>query len=673
MNNAIIELCNVNKTYLFNDIKANILHNINLKIIYGEFVAIIGTSGSGKTSLLNILGLLNKSYTGSYKLFGIDTSTCSDDNFAVLRNDYLGFIFQNFNHLNNFTVIENINLPLIYSTNKNNDEKKIKYKENLKLFLNNNLGISKYLNHKPNEISGGQQQRVAIARAISNNPLIILADEPTGNLDKETAKGVINIFKKINKLGTTIIMVTHENSIITDDMRKIEIKDGAIIHDNGNNSVNKPTINITIKNINKKTFSLFKIKNYLKESIKYIYTKKTQTIISILGILFGTASLITTLNIGNVIKKSIKKSFNDIGAKNLLVVYKEKYNGIDFVIKKSDINNIKNQINEITDVAGCKSIPGHCMLQTMFTTHATTRMPRSIWGLSSECYNLGIITIHKGRFFTKQENELNKKVVLLEKQIVEKLYGKKNFNPIGMYIKINNMLFKIIGVFSSKQYNRTFDSSIFIPINLGLRINFHTEDHSYNAIDYLFVKVKNGSNIKNISNYIKEKLMSVHGIHNCIELKNTIIVNNLTEYGKTLTSLTKILSIFFTSMTIIILLIGEICMMNVMFVSVSERIIEIGVKKSIGAKNNDILLQFIINGLIICCIGIFPGIITGVVTSCLLIKKILNIIHLTDVNTHITITSIFVSFFLSIFFGLVFCILPAIKAAKLDPVDALKH
>jgi ABC-type lipoprotein export system ATPase subunit len=113
MNNAIIELCNVNKTYLLNNIKTNILHNINLKIIYGEFVAIIGTSGSGKTSLLNILGLLNKSYTGSYKLFGIDTSTCSDDNFAVLRNDYLGFIFQNFNLLNNFTVLENINLPLI--------------------------------------------------------------------------------------------------------------------------------------------------------------------------------------------------------------------------------------------------------------------------------------------------------------------------------------------------------------------------------------------------------------------------------------------------------------------------------------------------------------------------------------------------------------------------------
>ncbi|MDR0401938.1 MAG: FtsX-like permease family protein, partial [Endomicrobium sp.] len=157
------------------------------------------------------------------------------------------------------------------------------------------------------------------------------------------------------------------------------------------------------------------------------------------------------------------------------------------------------------------------------------------------------------------------------------------------------------------------------------------------------------------------------------DLKNTIIVNNFTEYGKTLTSLTKILSIFFTSVTIIILLISGICMMNIMFTSVSERITEIGVKKSIGAKNNDILLQFIINGLTICCIGIFPGIITGVATSSLLIKKILNIIHLTYANTYITITSIFVSFFLSIFIGLVFCVLPAIKAAKLDPIDALKH
>jgi macrolide transport system ATP-binding/permease protein len=493
-------------------------------------------------------------------------------------------------------------------------------------------------------------------------------------LDHETAKDVVNIFKKINKFGTTIIMVTHENSIITDDMRKIEIKDGIIIHDDGSKSANKPMINITIKNINKKTFSLFKIKNYLKESIRYIYAKKTQTIISIFGILLGTASLITTLNIENVIKKNIKKSFNDIEAKNLLVVYKDKHDYIDFVIKKSDINNIKNQINEITDIAGCKCIFGQYMkLQTMFTTHQRIYTPRYVLGLSPEYYNLGITTIHKGRFFTKQENELNKKVVLLERQIVENLYGNKNFNPIGMYIKINNMLFKIIGVFSSKQSNRMFDSSILIPINIGLRINFHTRDHNHNEVDYLFVKVKNDSNIKNTSNYIKEKLMSIHDIHKCVNLKNTIIVHNLTEYEKTLTSLTKTLSIFFTSVTIIILLIGGICMMNIMFISVSERITEIGIKKSIGAKNNDILLQFIINGLTICCIGVFPGIITGVATSFLLIKKISKIIHLTNVNIHITTTSILVSFFLSVFIGLVFCILPAIKAAKLDPIDILKY
>lgn len=219
----MIELKNINRTYHIGKIKVNALQNISLKIDPGEFVAIIGPSGSGKSTLLHILGFLDKPDSGSYLLNGKEINNFTDDQLALLRNQTVGFVFQQFYLLPRMTALENVELPLIYAGKKNYTQTaKDKIKE---------VGLAHRESHRPNELSGGEQQRIAIARSLVNQPLIILADEPTGNLDTKTEEEIIAIFKQLNEKGQTIIMVTHEKEIAEHTKRIIEMRDGKINSD----------------------------------------------------------------------------------------------------------------------------------------------------------------------------------------------------------------------------------------------------------------------------------------------------------------------------------------------------------------------------------------------------------------------------------------------------------
>ena len=199
----IMELNNISKVYCIGDAEVHALDSISLSIAEGEFVAIMGASGSGKSTLLHLLGLLDKPCSGSYKLVGREVSLLSDDELASLRNKFMGFIFQSFNLLSRMSAKENVALPKIYFSGKKPRADEAE--------MLNKVGLAGRIKHKPNELSGGQQQRVANARALINNPMLILADEPTGNLDTKSAAEIINILNELNKSGITIVMVTHEH------------------------------------------------------------------------------------------------------------------------------------------------------------------------------------------------------------------------------------------------------------------------------------------------------------------------------------------------------------------------------------------------------------------------------------------------------------------------------
>ena len=219
----IITVDNINKTYKNGSLELQVLKNISFKVDKGEFLAIMGSSGSGKSTMMNILGCLDNQYEGRYILDGIDISKSTENELSEIRNKKIGFIFQSFNLLPRLTALENVELPLVYSSIPKEERHK-RANELLEM-----VGLKDRTHHRPNELSGGQRQRVAIARALINNPSIILADEPTGNLDSKSEAEIIEILQKLNKMGKTIVIVTHEPSIGEIAERKIIFKDGEII------------------------------------------------------------------------------------------------------------------------------------------------------------------------------------------------------------------------------------------------------------------------------------------------------------------------------------------------------------------------------------------------------------------------------------------------------------
>lgn len=219
----MIKINNVSKTYKNGELELRVLKNISFSVKKGEFLAIMGSSGSGKSTMMNILGCLDNEYSGEYILDGIDISKMNQNELSEIRNRKIGFVFQAFNLLPKLTAVENVELPLVYSGIK----KKERYERAMKLL--ELVGLKDRASHRPNELSGGQRQRVAIARALINNPSIIFADEPTGNLDSKSEEEIIKILKDLNNNGKTIVIVTHEPNIGEQANRKIIFKDGEII------------------------------------------------------------------------------------------------------------------------------------------------------------------------------------------------------------------------------------------------------------------------------------------------------------------------------------------------------------------------------------------------------------------------------------------------------------
>lgn len=226
MNNAIIEIKNLHRNFRMGGEIVHALRGVSLEILPGDFVTIMGASGSGKSTLLNILGCLDKASEGDYMLDGINVNSLSKKELAGIRNQKIGFIFQSYNLLARTTALENVELPLLYNPKVSAAERKDRAVEALK-----RVGLESRMKHVPSQLSGGQQQRVAIARSLVNNPVILLADEATGNLDTRTSYDVMDIFQELNDNGITIGFVTHEPDIARFSKRTIVLKDGLITQD----------------------------------------------------------------------------------------------------------------------------------------------------------------------------------------------------------------------------------------------------------------------------------------------------------------------------------------------------------------------------------------------------------------------------------------------------------
>ncbi|MGI6523841.1 MAG: ABC transporter permease [Bdellovibrionota bacterium] len=648
----MLELRHLKKTYHLGDNDVHALDDVSLTIRDGEFLAIMGPSGSGKSTLMNVIGLLDHADTGEYILNGKEIKSYDEDKLAELRRDTIGFIFQQFNLLPRLNAKENVELPLVYSGRLKERTNAIK--------LLNLVGMGERTTHRPTELSGGQQQRVAIARALINTPTLILADEPTGNLDSASEREIINLLKDLNTQGITVVIVTHNEEIGKEARRIIRMRDGKIISDEEFGQLPQIEKHSASPAKSHHPSFLAELSEHFRQGIRSIRANKIRAFLSMLGILIGVAAVVAMLAIGRGAQKSIEKQISKMGS-NLLMVRSGAFksggvaleSGLVTQLTMDDVNAIKKQISGVKNAAPS-------VRQNAQVVYLNNNRNSSITGTSVDYEEIKAATPTIGRFFNQQEVDQRDTVALLGVTVVRELFGTKN--PVGATIKINRINFRVIGVLPEKGSSGPMDQDdiVIIPYTTAMRRLF-----GKNYIDLIDVEMSTAADMFSIEESIRQLLIKRHKVPPS-QIEDAFLIRNMAEIQDMMTSTGSTMSMLIASIAGISLLVGGIGIMNIMLVSVTERTREIGIRKSIGARRRDILMQFLIESFLISTCGGIIGVACGWGAS-------LALSYYKNWATYVTPESVFMALGFSFAVGIFFGVYPALKAARLKPIDALRY
>lgn len=641
--NKIIKIEKINKFYGDGESRVHILKDISLEIEQGDFVAIIGQSGSGKSTLMNIIGCLDRASNGSYKIDDKEIADFSSEQLSELRQKKFGFIFQRYNLITTIDAKENVALPALYAgeSHKNRLFKAVKLLEK--------LGLSGKENNKPNQLSGGQQQRVSIARALMNGGEIILADEPTGALDSKSGEMVMEILTQLHSEGHTIILVTHDKNIANFAGRVIEIRDGEICQDIRNfplKSSNKKINNIENKNSFKVQFL-----EAFKMAINSILAHKMRALLTMLGIIIGITSIICVVALGNGSQQQILNNISSLGT-NTIDIFNGKGMGDRESQKKKnltieDCEFLKKQpyIDSITPNVGSSGE----------ITYENITLNASLKGIGNEYFEVKGVSVGEGRKLSNADIKNIEQVALIDENTQKQLFN--NENPIGKIILFNKKPLTVIGTIESSN-NMAFKSS-----DLNIYIPYTTVMYKItgdNHISSITAKIKDNMDMQLAEKEITDILTVRH------REKDFFILNSDT-LKNTIESTTNTMKLLISCIACISLVVGGIGVMNIMLVSVTERTKEIGIRMAIGAKQKNILQQFLIEAILICLLGGTIGVILA-----LIITGIFNL-FVQNFTMIISISSIIVGVVCSTLIGVIFGYIPAKNAGELDPINALSR
>ena len=635
----MLKLENINKNFNLGKNKVQVLNDINLEIKKGEFVAIIGQSGSGKSTLMNIIGCLDTQSSGKYYIDDKDISKFSSDEKASLRRKKFGFVFQRYNLISNLTALENVCLPGIY---EGLDDRKTKG-----LNLLDKLDIKEKAYSRPNQLSGGQQQRVSIARALINGGEVILADEPTGALDSKSGIMVMEILSNLHKNGHTIILVTHDKNVANYANRIIEIKDGKIINDETKKN-EKFTIQNLDKNKNKSSFG-YKFLEALKMAISSIFSHKLRSFLTMLGIIIGIASVICVVALGEGSQEKILSSIRAIGT-NTINIYPGKNFGD---LRAGKVKSLSVDDSRILEMQNYLDYSTPNTSTSGVITYKNLSLNANLRGGGVNSLAVNGIEIQTGRSFELSDIANSSSVVIIDQNTKNSFF--KDEDPLGKNIFFNQKPLKIIGI--AKEDENAFGGSdnlrLYAPFSTV--INKITGDRHIHSIT---VKVKDDINAQLAEEAIVSILTQKHE-------KKDFFTRNSDTIKKTVESTMATMRLLISSIALISLIVGGIGVMNIMLVSVSERTKEIGIRMAIGAKESDILIQFLIEAIILCIIGGIIGLLTAYSFGYLF-----NSISGNFYMKFSTMPAI-IALMSSCLVGTIFGYLPAKNASKLNPIDAL--
>ncbi|BBF91923.1 macrolide export ATP-binding/permease protein MacB [Blastochloris tepida] len=646
----LIEIRGLRREYQSGDDTIAALKDVDLTIAAGEMVAIVGASGSGKSTLMNILGCLDRPTSGSYRIAGRETAQLGPDELAELRREHFGFIFQRYHLMSELTALGNVEIPAVYAGLPRAE------RQTRAASLLGRLGMADRINHRPGQLSGGQQQRVSIARALMNGGEIVLADEPTGALDSRSGEEMLRILDELNAEGTTVIIVTHDPSVAARAQRIIELRDGEIISDRRNTVPARPAAAPRLGGAGTPAApwraAVGRFREAFRMALFAMRAHGLRTFLTMLGIVIGIAAVVCMVALGEGSRQKVLANISSLGTNTL-----EVFPGLNFGDTRS--GRIRTLV-----VADADALAEQPYVAAVTPTVSTSRSLRyrsteatgMVNGVGDRYFDVKGTKLLDGRLFDADSVKRFAQDVVIDETARDALFANDpGKSPIGEVILVGNVPSRIIGLVQKQQggFGSSANPSVYLPYTTVQARFLGTT-----SLRSITVRVDDETPTDLALAAVTQLLTQRHGT------KDFFILNT-DDIRQTITQTTEILAMLIASIAVISLVVGGIGVMNIMLVSVSERVNEIGVRMAVGARRGDILQQFLIEAVLVCLIGGVLGIALALGFGVLftMIETPFTLIYST--------ASIIAAVVCSTLIGVIFGYLPAHNASLLDPVVAL--
>jgi len=645
MTDPIIEIRGLTRRYQAGEESFAALKDVDLTIYAGEMVAIIGQSGSGKSTLMNVLGCLDREWEGSYHFKSEDVAALAPDEVARLRRENFGFIFQRYQLLADLDAAENVEMPSVYAGAA------VSARRARAEALLSRLGLSDRIDHRPSELSGGQQQRVSVARALMNGGDVILADEPTGALDRRSGADLMALLAELNREGHTIIIVTHDPEVAAKAERVIEISDGVIISD-------KNKAERELAHLDKETMrqaapwreAIDRFAEALRMALRAMNSHRLRTFLTMLGIIIGIASVVSVVALGQGSQQKVLENIAAIGTNTINVLP-----GSGF----GDIRQARVHTLIPADATAIAQQPYADSVSPTISTNGTAvyrdvTVNARLTGVSADYFRVSGATLVEGVGFTDEDVTRQTQEAVIDTSTRDTLFTNGE-DALGQVVMLNHVPLRVVGVAQASAVGFGPQDTLNIWTPYTTAMNRITGQDWLNSVS---VRIIDSYDMTSAEDQITTLLQARHNASD-FHLQNTDTIRD------TITSASQTLTLLVALIAVISLIVGGIGVMNIMLVSVTERTREIGVRMAVGARPGDIMRQFLIEAVLVCIVGGAAGVTLSLVGGGVATHFI------STLRLSYSAVSIIAAFVSSTLIGIAFGFMPARAAARLDPVEAL--